>query len=535
MSDSASPSEPPRSAQGHGHVTRVRTAGQWMPWASFVLAVLWWACVAAALVTSFDLNVVFSQPPITLAAGAVMALLPGLLIIMAGFMARESARGALANSLVLQASGQLLSPSNAVAGDAQSLAEHLSTSAKEVDHAMAQALGAMKALSSEIGDERLRLESVSYATADNARDLTSQLSQERAALESLIRDLRAQGETMNEAIPRQAQHMVQAARQAADEIGKADEALDQRLASMRQASESLGAELARLNQMAGEAGVQSESLMHSIARVEEKLDHSKRTVDAAVRASEAAVTAAGSTGEALQAAVSSALDDARRASLEIQKRTRESSEEAALQIQVLRQTAEQAGSALKDVSAAARSKAETLPPRIETPAAEEPNGFSPFDEPEAPAPERPALTAETPLSQSPRPAVSPPLTPPPSAPPTAPSVDEDTLFASPPPRMGASGVDTDLFEAPEPVRVAPPEPEIPVLRTSFEPSGGPLSQASQIETTREERDAPPPFDPPVEAGPEREPNANETAPTPREPKSRDAGWSTILSDIDRGD
>ena len=87
---------------------------------------------------------------------------------------------------------------------------------------MAHALTAMKAMAGEIGDERQRLESVSYATSDNARDLATRLAAERHALEALARELRSQISTMTEAIPRQAQMMISAARQASDEVARAD-------------------------------------------------------------------------------------------------------------------------------------------------------------------------------------------------------------------------------------------------------------------------------------------------------------------------
>ncbi len=517
MSDSdlpsaSSPGTPLRASE----LEQVRAAGRWMPWAAFCIAVLWWGCVAAALVTTIDVSVVLSQPPITLAAGGVMALLPGLLILMAGFMARESARGALANAMVLRAAGQLLQPADAVAGQAETLARRLSGTAREVDQSMGEALGAMKALSSEIGDERLRLESVSYAAADNARDLSSQLAAERTALESLVRELRSQGETLNEAIPRQAQHMVEAARVAAEEIGRADEALDNRLSAMRAASQSLGSELARLNQMAGEAGSQSETLMHAIARVEDKLDHSKRTVDSAIRASEAAVAAAGSTGEALQAAVSSALDDARRASLEIQKRTRESSEDAAMQIQVLRQSAEQASSALRSVRDAAMVERELAAhPASEAPRpAERPDGWGAptHGVTRAPDPARPAPNGDA----------------------------GGELFASPPrhaPSSPQRNMDSELFDTPPQDNPSPngaSEPGLPRLRLTTTSSE--TAWALQDQTAAPaRREAPPPFDPLEDTAPEREPNAIDS-PKPKDtPVDREAGWSTILNDIDRTD
>lgn len=263
-----------------------------MPWAGLVLSTMWWGCVAIACITILDISRVGAQPPITLAAGGLLAVLPGLLILMASFMARESARSAAAQTLVLKAASQLLDPADANAARAETLATRMTAVSQDVDHAFSGALAAMKALTSEIGDERLRLESVSYAAADNARDLAATLASERTAIESLIRDIRAQGETMNDAIPRQAALMTDMAKQAGEEIARADSALDSRLDNMRNTTGALTDALQKLEGLAASANGQSETVLFAIARIEEKLDQSRRTIETAVRASDAAIQAA---------------------------------------------------------------------------------------------------------------------------------------------------------------------------------------------------------------------------------------------------
>ena len=263
-----------------------------MPWCGLLIAALWWAAVAFACVTVLDPNRLATQPPITIAAGGLMAVLPGLLILMAGFMARESARSAAANALVLRAANELLDPAEANAARAETLASRMTAVSQDVDHAFSAALSALKALTSEIGDERLRLESVSYAAADNARDLAAALANERTSIETLIRELKAQAQTMNEAIPRQATMMTDMAKQAGDEIARADAALDTRLEAMRTSTNALTHELQRLEGLAASANGQSETVLFAIARIEEKLDQSRRTIETAVKASDAAVQAA---------------------------------------------------------------------------------------------------------------------------------------------------------------------------------------------------------------------------------------------------
>ena len=334
--------------------------GGWMVTASFVVALLWILGVIFGFLGLGGLALAEQFAPMLLAAGGVAALIPAFLIIMAGFMGRASRRSAAANALVLEATARLMAPAREAGTEGIAFAEQMKQAASEVDRAMGHALMAMKAMAAEIGDERLRLESVSYATSDNARDLATRLGAERQALEALARELRSQITTMSEAIPRQAQMMVSAARQASDEVGRADTALENRLGSMARAGDDLSRRLEALDGLAREAATRTEALTFSITRIEDKLEQSRRTVDAAVRASEVAAAAAATTGDALKGAVASALDGARQANAEINAATRGAAEEAARSLARLREAGEQAAYALRTASYAARIEGNNL-------------------------------------------------------------------------------------------------------------------------------------------------------------------------------
>src|SRR3990167_3657808 len=257
--------------------------GGWMVASGFVVATLWILGLVLGFLGLGGMALVADYSPLLLAAGGIAAVIPAFLIIMAGFMGRSSKRAAAANALVLEATSRLMAPAREAGPARPAFAEQMKQAAAEVDKAMGHALVAMKAMASEIGDERLRLESVSYATSDNARDLATRLAAERQALEALARELRSQISTMSEAIPRQAQMMITAARQASDEVGRADTALENRLGSMTRAGEDLGRRLDALDGLAREAATRTEALTFSITRIEDKLEQSRRTVDAAVR------------------------------------------------------------------------------------------------------------------------------------------------------------------------------------------------------------------------------------------------------------
>jgi hypothetical protein len=337
-----------------------RNGGGWMVAAGFGIALLWYCAAAAAAVGVFGIDAILAQSPALLTGGVLAVLVPGLLIIMAGYMARTNRRASASNALVMEAAIRLLAPAREAGTEGITFAEQMKQAASEVDRSMAHAMSAMKAMAGEIGDERMRLESVAYASADNARDLAQRLAAERSALEGLARDLKAQISSMNEAIPRQAAMMVNAAKQAGDEVARADEALESRLNGMAAAGEALATRLIGLDELAREATTRTETLTFAVSRVEEKLDQSHKLVDAAVRAGEFAAAAASTTGDALKDAVSSALDGARYANQEINQATRAASEEAASALARLREAGEHAAAAVRAAGTAARAEIDQM-------------------------------------------------------------------------------------------------------------------------------------------------------------------------------
>ncbi|MEZ6012404.1 MAG: hypothetical protein R3C08_11095 [Hyphomonas sp.] len=390
-----------------------RHGGSWMVVGGFVAASMWIGAAGGVILGFYGVPALLALNPFILAGGAMGIMVPALILIMAGYMGRTNRRASAANALVMQAATRLMAPAREAGTEGITFAEQMKQAASEIDHAMAHALTAMKAMAGEIGDERMRLESVAYASADNARDLTQRLSAERQALEGLARDLRAQLNQMTDAIPRQAEAMVAAARDAAAGISQADEALDNQIQTMRTASEALAARLVDLDNLAREAGARTETLTFAISRIEEKLDQSRRTVDTAVRAGEIAAAAAMTTGDALKDAVSSAIEGARQANNEINQSTRSAAEEAARALARLRQAGQDAAAALRSTEYAARAEVA----RIDRTAVFE--GQRPVaphrDEPPAvtPAPMRTAAPAPpvTPAQPAapPRPATPPPV------------------------------------------------------------------------------------------------------------------------------
>ena len=333
-----------------------QTAAGWLAWGGLGLAFLWWVAALVGTVAMLGAETIGELDPTLVVAGLIAIILPGLMLVLSGMMAREQARSTAANALVLEAAARLLLPAETMADEAKTFASEMSSASAEVDRSMGHALSAMKAMSAEIGDERQRLESVTYASADNARELASRLGNERNGLEQLAKDLREQTDLLNEAIPEQARLMVDSAKAAATEVSAAEDALQGRLTSLDQTGRSLAQKISAMDTLAAEAGERNETLLFAIARMEEKLEQSRKTVETAARAGELAAAAAGTTGDRLMESVKIALDGAKDASSQIQNQTFEASESAARALAELKEAGQQAAAAVRAAGMAARAE-----------------------------------------------------------------------------------------------------------------------------------------------------------------------------------
>lgn len=320
-------------------------AGKGLAWTCFFLALIWWSAAGFGLYSLSATSTLASQPAGLLIAGLGFAILPGFILLLAGFIARQNKRTHAANVLLLQASQGLLTPAHSAAEDIKTLAEATRYSTAIINQTSTAALKALKDMSEAMASERLRVESVSYAMADNARDLTLRLSEERAALETLSRALSDQVTIMGNALPRQANAMKDATLAANSEVAKADAALAARIEQMKHASSSLATRLIDLDAVARDASRRTEALYTTITRIEDKLGQSHKAVEMAERASTMAVNAATQTSNALKDAVSAALDGARDANREIAENTRIIQETAASAMAELRKTGIQAANA----------------------------------------------------------------------------------------------------------------------------------------------------------------------------------------------
>ena len=310
--------------------------GNWVLWTCSLLAVAWWAAIGALVFGQADaINLATLSRPILISAG-LLAFIPGLVVLLAGIIGRQSIRSRAANQLILQAAGHLLTPAKTATKEINTLAQATSESARAIDHTTSEALASMKAMHEALSAERLRAESVSYAMADNARELTQRLADERKGLETLTKAMEAQATMMSEVIPQQSAAMVAAAKAAGEEVAAADTALEARLNQLKQAGSTLAVRLTDLDAIAKDAAERTDGLVQSIATIEDKLSRSDKTVERAEQSSAMAVEAASSVGNALQQAVSAALDGAREANEEISRISRQLHEDTTRSINEMR-------------------------------------------------------------------------------------------------------------------------------------------------------------------------------------------------------
>lgn len=340
-------------------LSEARESGRNFVWMGWIGALAWWAAAFGGAVALLGLDQLSTYSAAVVGAGAVALALPGIIILMAALLARENSRAAATNAVVLEAAARLLAPMESTGEQGLLFADQMRKSAGEVDRSMAHALSSMKAMSAEISDERQRLESVSYVTADNAKELSQRLQDERKSLEALASDIRKQTEMMSEAIPRQAAQMRDSARAAAADIAQADQALEVRLENLESASGKLSDKVGALDTMSVDAAKRSEELIFAIARMEEKLEQSRKMVEQALRAGEMVAASAHTTGDRLTEAVNSALDHAKAASRDIQAEALAAAERAAASLSQLKQAGRDAAEAVRTARAEADIEART--------------------------------------------------------------------------------------------------------------------------------------------------------------------------------
>jgi hypothetical protein len=341
-----------------------RTAGGWMPWVAAMLAFGGWAGLGAWLYVTVGVDALLATPPLMLAAGAAAALVPGLCLIVAGVMARESRRSTEANALVLTAARLLLEPADKTREDISSMAEAVAKETQFVNKALAETRARMDGLRSDIEASVTHALKAAEIVRTDSEVLVGKIAAERSSLSQLSDTLKAQAESLARSIPRHAETMANAARQAQDEVRKADETLDARLRSVESATRNLAEKIGQLDTMGAESRKRAQTMATALHQLEEQLTRSTRMVDAAVKAGELAATASKGTADALRDAMSDALGSAMKTSETIAAQSAAASEGARQAMDRLKEAGLQAEATTRSATLAARAQADETEQRI---------------------------------------------------------------------------------------------------------------------------------------------------------------------------
>jgi methyl-accepting chemotaxis protein len=209
-----------------------RTAGSWMPWAGAGMAALLVSGILVWVIASFGLTALLAQPPAILAGGLAAIISPGIALICAGMMARESARSAEANAVVLTSARMLLEPAETVRDEITSTAQAVTRETENVNRILGETRNRLDGLKREIETSVVNALKAAEIVRSDSEVLVHKMASERQSMTQLAESLRNQSESLAKAIPRHAQMMSEAARAAQDQVRKADETLDSRLRSL---------------------------------------------------------------------------------------------------------------------------------------------------------------------------------------------------------------------------------------------------------------------------------------------------------------
>lgn len=318
-----------------------------------------------ALWAMFGVEGLLALPLPNIILGLAGAFLLSVLILSTAYLARQSVRTSQANAVVLRASQMLLAPAEKSGKQIASLGQAMRAEAERLDELFETTYASMADIAERLTAERSTFETHVGQNRQSLETMMGRLADERQALAELSSAIDAQSAAMSDALPKHARLMADAARFTQQEVAKADEALDERLKALDEAGKRLGERLIMLDDMARDAEGRTAALSTSISQIEAQLSQSAKTVDSAIRASELATSAASETGDALNAAVASALDGTREASDYIRKQAKEAAAEAMRAMADLRVAGEQAEAATQAAGAAARAQAEETEVRIE--------------------------------------------------------------------------------------------------------------------------------------------------------------------------
>jgi hypothetical protein len=338
------------------HLLAARRTGGWLVGAAWVVALGWLGGAGALAWLALGQQGLLALDALRGTALGLAGGMPPLLFLLAGYTARENARAAAANALVLSAASRLLRPAVEAQGEARAIADAARADAARLLQLMQETQRQVTSLRAGLNEEARSLTTVTERAGTATGELTGRLSREREALAGLTQALEAQIKTITESIPHLARLMIDSAKQAHTDINASEAALAQRMQGFESSARALAEQASRLDAVAGDTAIHSGRMQATVAGMEDQITATRRSLDMAVKTTELAIAASHATAEALKAAVHDTLEGARKAADAIRSETELSRREALIAIERLREAGAQAEATARAASAAAASQ-----------------------------------------------------------------------------------------------------------------------------------------------------------------------------------
>ena len=288
-----------------------RSAGNWLPWASTALAGVWWIGAGAYAFSKFGQEGAPQVAGSELFGLVMLGLAPGLALIVAGLMARETMRSSKANEVVLGSMQTLLSPARSSAREIDTLRDSVRGAIDELNDRLETTESRLTGMRDDIESSSNAAMKAAEIVRTDADAMRSKLSTERDMLMKLSDDIRHQMEAMSEALPKYADKLSRSALTAHEEIRQAGAHLNEKLSGVEDTGKALTHSVANLDQMTADSRKRAQSLVTSLSSINEQLTNSSRMVEGAVNSGEMALEASRNTAAAIQKAMDDALENAR--------------------------------------------------------------------------------------------------------------------------------------------------------------------------------------------------------------------------------
>jgi hypothetical protein len=335
-----------------------------MPWAGAAMAALLWGGIGAWLLGTVGPAVLFAQPPLVWAGGLAAIIAPGIALVAAGVMARESARSAEANAIVLASARLLLEPAETVRDEIAAIGEAVTRETQNAQRSLVDIRTRFDGLKKDIeASVSTALKAAEIVRVDS-EVLVGKMSSERQSMTQLAESLRLQTDSLSKAIPRHAQMISDAARGAQEQVKGAEDTMRTRLTAIEETAAKLAQRIGQLDTMGAESRKRAQNLAGALMRLDEQLVQSTRMVEAATKAGELATAATKSTAESLRDSVSDALNSALKATETINERSALAAEGARDAMLRLKEAGLQAEASTRAAALAAKTHVQETEQRV---------------------------------------------------------------------------------------------------------------------------------------------------------------------------